>query len=284
MFRNRMLGGTAWLRSPENDGGAGGTGGAGDGNGEVKRPDFIPEKFWDAEKKAPRIEELAKSYIGLETKLGAQAQQLEPEIRKKVEAERFAKRPPKAEEYKIGELKDLKLPDGVSVKVIETHPLLGFWRQHCWDNGYSQEQFEAGIKSFAEVEARDIKGLDERLQELGEGDTGKARVRRVDAFISDHLESDEDYVAIVGMLKTPSQVKAFENLMKKVGKEPDMTKWKGRESRAAGGNAAGGGTVTLAALREIQADPRYWRDGDPELRKKVQEGYAQLYKGGQKRA
>lgn len=30
------------------------------------RPDFIPEKFWDAEKGAPRLEDMAKSYSELE--------------------------------------------------------------------------------------------------------------------------------------------------------------------------------------------------------------------------
>jgi hypothetical protein len=34
------------------------------------RPDYVPEKFWDAEKGVVRVEEMAKSYGALETKLG----------------------------------------------------------------------------------------------------------------------------------------------------------------------------------------------------------------------
>ena len=43
------------------------------------RPDYLPEKFWDAEASAPRIETLAKSYGELEKKLGAKPEARAPE-------------------------------------------------------------------------------------------------------------------------------------------------------------------------------------------------------------
>lgn len=39
-------------------------------NSHPTRPDHIPEKFWDAEKGAVRVDDLAKSYAALESKLG----------------------------------------------------------------------------------------------------------------------------------------------------------------------------------------------------------------------
>lgn len=262
-----------------------GTGGDGDGGGEVKRPDYIPEKFWDPEKKAPRVEQLAKSYGELETKFKTRDRELEPEIRKKVESERFAKRPAKADDYVVPDVtkfEDVKIPDGVKVEAIKDHPLMGFWRQHAWETGLDQAQFDAGVKTFLKSELDGMGAVDTAMKELGEGDAGKARVRRVDAFISDHLESDDDYQAIAGMLRTSKQVVAFERLMKKLGKEPDMSKWSGRKM-ADGSGGDSGGAMTLEQIRAIQAKPEYWRDHDPALIKQVREGYVQLRAAGKKR-
>jgi hypothetical protein len=35
--------------------------------------------------------------------------------------------------------------------------------------------------------------------------------------------------------------------------------------------------LTLGELRNMQNDPRYWREKDPVFMKKVQEGYQRLY-------
>ena len=37
------------------------------------RPEYIPEKFWDAQGGKPKVDELAKAYINLEKRLGGQA-------------------------------------------------------------------------------------------------------------------------------------------------------------------------------------------------------------------
>lgn len=50
----------------EGDGDGGGEGGGDEGG----RPDYIGEKFWDADKGEVRTKELAEAYKGLETKLG----------------------------------------------------------------------------------------------------------------------------------------------------------------------------------------------------------------------
>lgn len=277
MFKSRLMGESylaKYMRAPDDGGGDG-------GGGEAKRPDFVPEKFWSpsmakAVEVAPDdVKKVFSSYTELEQGFHRKTAELEPQLRTKLETERLAKRPPKAEEYKIGDYSKVKLPDGVTVKVIENHPLLGLWRGIAWENGYSQEQFDSGIAKFIEAEGAQVRSLDDRLKELGDGDTGRDRVKRVDAFISEHIEDDNEYMAMAEMLRTPAQVKAFESLMKKVGKEPDMTKWQGRGgSRPSGGGEA----MTLAKLRELQNDPRYWQQGDPAIRKQVADGYAALGK------
>jgi hypothetical protein len=42
------------------------------------RPDYIPEKFWDSAKGAPKLEDLAKSYSSLEKKLGSNTPSTSP--------------------------------------------------------------------------------------------------------------------------------------------------------------------------------------------------------------
>lgn len=57
---------------PVGPGGADGSAPAGlaDNSSAAQRPDHIPEKFWDAEKGTVRYDDLAKSYVELEKKLG----------------------------------------------------------------------------------------------------------------------------------------------------------------------------------------------------------------------
>ena len=42
----------------------------------VERPEFIPEKFWDADRSEPNVEALGSSYKALESKLGQRTEEL----------------------------------------------------------------------------------------------------------------------------------------------------------------------------------------------------------------
>jgi len=54
--------------------------------------------------------------------------------------------------------------------------------------------------------------------------------------------------------------------MMSVGDEPDLT-----------GAGEGGGPMTEVQLKMLMNDPRYWRDHDPALMRKVEQGFKHLY-------
>jgi hypothetical protein len=85
-----------------------------------QRPDFIPEKFWDAQKGEPKIDQLAISYANLEKAFSSKSQapkkpssDASPEDQAKYFAElrRFTGAPEKPEDY--GLKAPDKLPEGV---------------------------------------------------------------------------------------------------------------------------------------------------------------------------
>ena len=65
---------------------------------EVTKPDYIQDKFWNADTKEVNIENLASSYNSLESKLGSRTEDLTKQIRTDLENERLSKVP---ESYKL---------------------------------------------------------------------------------------------------------------------------------------------------------------------------------------
>ena len=86
----------------------------------VERPAYIPEKFWDAQKGEPKVDQLGASYLQLEKAFGAKSQapkkpgaDASPEDQAKYFAElrKFTGAPEKPEDY--GLKAPDKLPEGV---------------------------------------------------------------------------------------------------------------------------------------------------------------------------
>ena len=65
-------------------------------NGELKprkRPEYVSEKFWNADTNEVNLEDLASSYNSLEKKLGSRTEELSKQIRQDIEQERIANTP-----------------------------------------------------------------------------------------------------------------------------------------------------------------------------------------------
>ena len=58
---------------------------------EVTKPDYIQDKFWNAETKEVNLENLASSYNALESKLGSRTEDLSKQIRTDIEQEKLLK-------------------------------------------------------------------------------------------------------------------------------------------------------------------------------------------------
>ena len=209
------------------------------------RPDWLPEKY-----KSP--EDLAKAYKELEGKLGSKDEELRKSIKEEVANERLANRPKTSGEYNI--------PDDVQVE----NELVGWWAETAFENGFSQEQFEAGIETYRksmEGSGPDIEGETKKL-----GENSKDRINAASSFAQTFFPA-EALPAIERMCEKADGIIALEAIM--------------NASKGASFSQQGSpvGRATLAELTEMMRDPRYdsarYRDSD--FVKKVNDGFKQLY-------
>jgi len=208
------------------------------------RPDGLPEKFWDASTDSIRTDSLLKSYLHLEKRFG------EPDVEKA---------PASAEEYEIS-------TDGSFVSI---DPLVN---ERLHEAGFSQAQAQmvydlAGEYLFplagelaSELDAQSQ--VDRLTQTFG----GTDQWQEIAAQLSDWGRSNFPPEVFEALASTYDGVVAMHRLMEK--DEPDLI-----------GNAPGASGVTEESLKELMRDPRYWRDQDPSIVRKVQRGYEALFPG-----
>ena len=102
----------------------------------TSRPEYVQEKFWNAEKGEVNIENLASSYNSLESKLGSRTEDLTKQIRADIENEKLQNVP---EEYKLNVP---ELDGNVSLDISNDMPIVQWWNQTAKNAGLSQEQYD----------------------------------------------------------------------------------------------------------------------------------------------
>lgn len=253
----------------------------------AERPAWLPEKYWNPEKGEALFEQLAADHTELGQRFAKGKEALAPELRAEWEAERRQGVPETPDAYALAP--PSQMPEGI-VLLAEPpaadfqpepgktyfvmqpdHPLLGWWREAAHKAGLSQEAFAEGIAQFAAAQGwREPTAEDKRAaQQAFYSSLGERGVERVN-MLWGRLKSTlgEKAAALDAVVTTKEQVEALEDLV----------------ARASGasftpGQAAAPDVLTEAELQKIQQDPRYFRDHDPALVKKVEEGYARLYPG-----
>lgn len=218
------------------------------------KPDWLPDKFWNPEIKAPRTEILAKSFNELEGKLRTKTDDLKNEIY----AELRASAP---EKYEINLAEDV-LPANVEFDFNEEDPLVSWFSEFAREKGLTQDEFDAAINKYVSIEVSALPDVNKEIEKLG--DHGQDRLLRVHNWLDKRLSQDQ-FTALAPTLTSAAQIEALEALMKTTG-----------PAQFDGDNQAS--PLTLEELRTMQNDPRYWRDKDPAFIKKVEAGYKRLYK------
>lgn len=221
----------------ENDGGMAAT-----AEPETPRPGHVPEKFWDPESGAVRVDDLVKSYRELERRMG-----------------RTGSVPDTPEGYEI------TLGDGIVEADADV-----FARFHA--AGLTREQAQAVYELAHEKLGPVISGLSgsheadsqaERLKEhFGGPEQWDAARRRLSAWGGENL-SDDVYQALSSSYEGVLAMQAMMN-----SKEPGFAR----------GGAVGAGPDETA-LRAMMSDPRYWRQRDPAYVERVRQGFRDLYPG-----
>jgi hypothetical protein len=213
-----------------------------------QRPEWLPEKY-----KSP--EDLAKAYKELESKLGSREEDLRNKLMEELQAEAFKDRPPSAGEY--------KLPDFVVEEEAVNNGLLKWWADHAFENGYSQQEFEAGIKTYMESMPAppDMNAERSKL-----GDSANQRIEAASMFATKFFPK-ETLPAIERLCETAEGIIALEAVMEAMKD--------GSFAQAA--NPASG--VTEADLKAMMKDERYWNptQRDPNFVKQVEAGFKRLY-------
>lgn len=254
------------------------------------RPDWAPEKYWDAERGELRARELATAHAELGQRFARGAEELrktlEPEIRSAIEAERLRARPGEAAAYDAGKL---TLPKGLNVLdappadraalrpgeryalIGKDDPWVGWWRETAWKAGLSQEEFAAGVARYADSVAVAVPGEAERkahraaiLAELGE--RGQQRVAALFGTLKGWL--GDDVAALDEVVQSPAAIVALERIVERAA-SPRFSP---------GGTGAPAGSpekITLERLRAMQRSKDYWHS--EELQRQVRDGYRSLY-------
>lgn len=223
----------------------------------ASRPDYVPEKFWDADKGEARLQTFSESYTHLEQKLHSKMDDLRAEVK----AESLANRPENSSDYTLPELEGVEFQD--------EDPLLSFWREQAHGMGMDNDGFQEGIKSYVEALQAMAPNVDQELEKLGED--GQTRINAINAWADAKLSEDTKN-ALNSLATTAEGVVAIEEMM--------------ALSQSSASSVDGGQSAPVAeSLEELQAlmnDPKYWGAAgvrDQGLIDRVTKGFERLQNG-----
>jgi hypothetical protein len=250
-----------------------------------ERPAHVPEKFWDPDAGAPRTDDLAKSYVALESAMGRRLQEVSPETRriiaetfeddvkkdwaaalkaKLAEDEEFLT--PLQEKWKAENSKTVpeayelpELPDGRGFD--PEHPLYAKATEIAKKHGLDQDGFGELMTFVTEAQADATHALSGATPEAWKaaipdlGPRGEVVANRLQALAPEHAKE------LLENLRSPNAFLAVEKLIKAAGPK----------SLALDGVAANG-ELSQEQIDAMILSPDYNRAGS-EARAKVDSWY-----------
>lgn len=224
-----------------------------------ERPPDVPEKFWDADVGAIRVDALLRSYVELERKLGRTLPQPEgpddSDARDRLLT--VLGRPAQPEDYVVSPTSDLVQPD----------PELNA-RLHA--AGFTQEQVQLVYDLAAERLLPMVESLVQeteatrQVERLANRFGGHERWREVAREIRTWGEANLEPEVLTALSTSYQGVLTLHRMMR--GSEPELL-----------GRADGPARLDERTLDQMVRDPRYWRERDPSFIARVTEGFKSLY-------
>lgn len=217
------------------------------------RPENIPEKFWDNETQSLRTDDLLKSYLELEKKFSSSKGGDKNVLELALETEG------PAQDYNIVLHHKLMEVDENVNKRLKSAGFTNSQAQLVYDLAAEYimptiENIIEQFRSYRELEKLEkYFGGEERFDEISRQILMWAE-KNVPEEIYDSLNSS--YYGVI----------ALYNMMTS-NNEPSMINMKGE----------GDEVLNEKKLRSMMNDPRYWRDGDKDFIKKVDDGFKNLY-------
>lgn len=264
------------------------------------RPAFIPEKFWDGGAGRVRVEDLAKSYRALEQKLGRVAQARQVETRRAEDAAT----PPRMSEAEIprepdsdaalageggaaegaGDARDAGDADGLDTSVPATPEDYAVRVSHPWLQRDAEIDGLLHAAGFNQAQAQLVYDLAaERVVPVIAGMAAEYEKKLAQHRLESHFGGAERFAAIARQVKAWGERHLPPALFETLAATPDGIAalhhmMRAGEPRFLAGAAPAAG-LTQQELDALVRDPRYWRDHEPELVKRVEEGFRRLYPG-----
>ena len=229
----------------------------------VTKPEYVQDKFWDADRNEVNLENLASSYNSLEKKLGSRTEDLSKQIRQDIELERLSKAP---EEYKVNLP---ELPENVDVSVSDDMEIVQWWKETAKSNGLSQEQFDQGVNMFINNAIATLPDINVEMEKLG--DSAKERIETAELWSKKNLSPDA-YNTFSSVASTAEGVKAIEEIMKLTKDSPIPTT-----------PTQVSVTPDIQDLKSMLNDPRYYDSNqrDPAYVKRVEQLFEKAYQNKQ---
>lgn len=215
----------------------------------AERPDYIPEKFWDADENTTNVEALARSYVELERFTGKKRDEIREEVINQYTAELNQYRPEAADKYIVEFAEDHPF-HAIQDSIDPSDPLITMWRETAYKAGLSNEEFTKGIETWVHASMGNRADREDVAADLGEN--GNARIEAVEMWAARNLEQAE-YEALAATVTSAESFRALEKLM--------------NSSRSTSRTAYTEDSVIAKPSREelnsAMNDPRYW---DPARR------------------
>ncbi len=225
---------------------------------QTAKPDGVPEKFWDEQKKEIRLDALLSSYLALEKKMASMIHA------------------PDSEEGRTKILKALGRPDTPDAYDIDvSHGLFEIdsdLNARLHEKGFTPDQVQTVYDAAAEklipliVELASQFQADREVErlvsEFGGLEQWNTVSRQLQAFGKQNLPAE----VLKGLSSSYDGVMALYRLMKGEGHALKMRD-----------DGASSNAVDDKTLQKMMRDPKYWRDRNPDIMAKVADGFKQLY-------
>ncbi len=228
------------------------------------RPADVPDKFWDADAGAVRVDALAKSYRELERHMSGMVR-LPGEDSPPEERQRFLRAlgvPDAPDAYDFG---DAEAEGGLPVdpEVNSRLHAAGFSNDQARLVYNLAQEYVAPLVEQAAVEFEAERQTERLVQHFG----GADKWERMSRQMLDWGKANLPAPALQALATTYEGCLALHAMMQ--NSEPPLMR---------GGEAPDRGS--LDQLRSMMRDPRYWRDRDPAFVRQVTEGFERAYQGG----
>ena len=230
-----------------------------EGGNPMLEPEAAPDPLAALPEKFKSLEDMVESYSNLESKIGAKEETFRDQFMKEMEEQAYANRPESVGDY--------VLPDSIDDEMATDNPLLQWWANTAFENGYSQDEFAEGIEMYVNAVNADVPDYDAEVEKLG--DNASARTEAASLFANQFFP-EEMLGAVERMCETAEGIMVVEHIM---------------DALKEGGPSNGAVEVsreTEADLRQMMLDPRYHDPArrDPTFVKQVDDGFKRMFSNG----